>query len=173
KMKNLIYKYIIVVVHIAFCLLTQCSADLIQSTCQKTPMYNLCVSTLLSDPTSAKADNVSGLAHISANILMSKSKATLSQIQMWLKCANSPQLQKALQSCFSKYDTIVNYDLPMALSGIDLGNPKFAAEGLADGANEAQHCEESFNGLKSPSLFQNKFVHDFSLVVTSIVNTLL
>lgn len=54
-------------------------ANLIETTCERTPFYKLCVSTLQSDPRSSSAD-VAGLAHIAADKLKAKAAATLGQI---------------------------------------------------------------------------------------------
>ncbi|XWS14230.1 hypothetical protein CRYUN_Cryun36dG0105300 [Craigia yunnanensis] len=138
--------------------------NLIETTCKQTPFFNLCVSTLQSDPRSSTAD-VAGLAHIAADSVNAKATATLNQITGLLKSAKDPNLQKALQSCVDSYNTIVKADIPVAIEAIVKGNPKFAVQSATDAANEAQDCEKSFaNPPKSPVSDSNKamvflFVH--------------
>ncbi|XVE82301.1 hypothetical protein DITRI_Ditri15bG0137200 [Diplodiscus trichospermus] len=152
---------------------TDSATSLIETTCKQTPFFNLCVSTLQSDPRSSTAD-VAGLGHIIADSINGKAPATLNQIKGLLKSATDPNMQKALQSCVDSYNTIVQADIPVAFEAITKGDPKFAVDSAADAANEAQDCEKSFaNPPKSPISDSNKNVHDLSVVLESIASLLL
>ncbi|XP_022741974.1 cell wall / vacuolar inhibitor of fructosidase 1-like [Durio zibethinus] len=148
-------------------------ANLIETTCKGTPFYNLCVSTLRSDPRSSSADLL-GLAHIVADKLKAKTTATLGQITGLLKGAKDPKLRMALRDCFDYYNAIIKYDIPVTIDAVAKGNPKFGVQGATDAANEADACERRFkNQPKFPISSSNKVVHDLSAVVASIVQLLL
>ncbi|KAE8733141.1 Poly(A) polymerase, putative isoform 1 [Hibiscus syriacus] len=181
-MKNTIY---LALFHLSFCFtvfafthpsameLHGHGADLIQATCQRTPFYNLCVSTLRSDPRSSGAD-VAGLARIGAHKLKAKATATLRQITGLLKVTKDPNLKMALSECVDYYNAIVKYDIPEAIEAVVKGDPKFGVEGANDAANEADACRRRFkNQPKFPIYGSNKVVHDLSAVVASIVQLLL
>ncbi|XWS08469.1 hypothetical protein CRYUN_Cryun40dG0004900 [Craigia yunnanensis] len=149
------------------------ASNLIETTCKQTPFFNLCVSTLRSDPGSSTAD-VAGLAHIAAGSVNSKATATLNQITGLLKIAKDPNLRKALQRCVDSYNTIVKADIPVAIEAILKGNPNFAVDSATDAANEAQVCEKSFaNPPKSPISDSNKAMRDLTAVLESIASLLL
>ncbi|KAK8487029.1 hypothetical protein V6N13_022830 [Hibiscus sabdariffa] len=148
-------------------------ASLIETTCQRTPFYNLCVSTLRSDPRSSGAD-VAGLARIGADKLKAKATATLRQITALLKVTKDPNLTTALRECVDYYNAIVKYDIPEAVEAVVKGDPKFGVEGATDAANEADACGRGFkNQPRFPIYDSNKVVHDLSAVVASIVQLLL
>ncbi|XVE82302.1 hypothetical protein DITRI_Ditri15bG0137300 [Diplodiscus trichospermus] len=148
-------------------------ANLIETTCQSTPFYNLCVRTLQSDPRSSSAD-VSGLAHIGADKLKAKATAALGQITGLLKVAKDPKLKMALRDCVDYYNAIIKYDIPVAIEAVAKGDPKFGVQGANDAANEADACERRFkNQPNSRISASNKAVHDLSAVVASIVQLLL
>ncbi|MBA0749719.1 hypothetical protein Gogos_003617 [Gossypium gossypioides] len=148
--------------------------NLIQTTCKKTPFYDLCVLTLKSDPRSSTAD-VSGLARIVADSVNAKAIATLNQISALLKSVKDPTLEKALEGCIVSYNTIIQADIPVAIDAIEKNNPKFAVQSATDAGNEAQACENSFaeKPSNSPIFSGNKAVHDLSVVLQSIASLLL
>ncbi|XWS14231.1 hypothetical protein CRYUN_Cryun36dG0105400 [Craigia yunnanensis] len=148
-------------------------ANLIETTCKRTPFHNLCLSTLQSDPRSSSAD-VAGLAHIGADKLKAKATATLVQITGLLKGAKDQKLKMALRDCVDYYNAIIKYDIPVAIEAVAKGNPKFGVQGATDAANEADACERRFkNQHNFPITGSNKVVHDLSAVVASIVQLLL
>ncbi|XVF66079.1 hypothetical protein PTKIN_Ptkin10aG0005500 [Pterospermum kingtungense] len=149
------------------------ASTIIESTCKKTPSFDLCVSTLQADPRSSSAD-VADLARIAADTVNAKATATLNQITLLLTTATDPNLKKALQDCVDKYNAIIKADIPTAIDAIVKGNPKFAISSATDAANEAQSCENGFaDPLKSPITDSNKAVHDLSSVLESIASSLL
>ncbi|TQD73173.1 hypothetical protein C1H46_041302 [Malus baccata] len=132
-------------------------ANLIDQTCKKTPNYNLCVSSLKSDPRSVKAD-VASLGFITVDIAKDKATDTANRINELLK--QSPSDQR-LKTCATFYHTILVADVPEASQGFKLGNPKFAGQGMNDAADAAEACEKEFSS-KSPLTDKNKVVHDLS-----------
>ncbi|XVF62418.1 hypothetical protein PTKIN_Ptkin09bG0006100 [Pterospermum kingtungense] len=145
---------------------------LVEKTCRNTFYFDLCVSTLKSDPRSSSAD-VAGLAHIAADSVEAKATATLNQITGLLKTANDPNLQKALQSCVDSYTTIKTA-IEVAITEIVRDNPKFVVNMANDAAAEAEICEVSFaDPPKSPISGSNEAVHDLSSVLASIASLLL
>ncbi|KAM1086488.1 hypothetical protein ACFX2B_011988 [Malus domestica] len=143
-------------------------ANLIDQTCKKTPNYNLCVSSLKSDPRSVKAD-VAGLGFITVDIAKDKATDTANRINELLK--QSPSDQR-LKTCATFYHTILVADVPEASQGFKLGNPKFAEQGMNDAADATEACEKEFSS-KSPLTDKNKVVHDLSSIAAAIARLLL
>ncbi|KAL4292063.1 hypothetical protein GQ457_14G017160 [Hibiscus cannabinus] len=146
------------------------SNTLIETTCEKTPFVDLCISTLKSDPRSSTAD-VAGLAIIAADSAYAKANSTSNQIAALLKSATDPKLIKALNSCIDSYNSILRVDLPVAILAIDKGTPKVAVERATDAENEAQKCEDSVTS--SPISGSSKAVHDLCGILQSIASLLL
>ncbi|TQD73177.1 hypothetical protein C1H46_041306 [Malus baccata] len=146
-------------------------SDLIQTTCKKTPHYNLCLSTLQSNPDSSNAD-VPGLALIASDALLANASDTLDYIHGLLKQSPEVHLQKALANCAELYIPIVKFSLPQAIEALRNGHFGFAKYGISDAAKEAEACEKGFGGVKSPLTDRNALVNDLSGVAVAILNLL-
>ncbi|KAJ7955264.1 Pectinesterase inhibitor-like protein [Quillaja saponaria] len=146
-------------------------ANLIDQTCKKTPNYDVCVSSLQSDPRSNDAD-VRGQARILVDVINSDSTQTLNEIKKLLQGSPEPTVKEALQACADKYNAILKGDVPQAVEGLDKGNFKFAESGANDAANEADSCER---GLSSKSTLTklNTQVQDVAVVTAAVVRLLL
>ncbi|KAF3456382.1 hypothetical protein FNV43_RR01032 [Rhamnella rubrinervis] len=146
--------------------------NLIANTCKKTPHYDLCVSSLESNPESSSAD-LNGLAQIMVNIVLSNTSSTLDYIQGLLKEAPEPQLQRALADCAELYIPVVKFSLPQAIEALISGHFGFANYGISDAAKEAAACEKAFSGsIKSPLTDRNSIVRDLADIATAIINLL-
>ncbi|XVF19361.1 hypothetical protein REPUB_Repub11eG0104200 [Reevesia pubescens] len=78
-------------------------ADLIQKTCKTTKYYDLCVSSLKSDPTSVNSDT-KGLAMIMAGVGMANATTTSTFLSFQLlTTTNDTILKKVLKECSNKY----------------------------------------------------------------------
>ncbi|GJR36343.1 gypsy type transposase [Tanacetum coccineum] len=143
----------------------------IENTCKGTPNYDLCLSIILADPKSEKAD-LTSLALIAVAGVEHKGDETIKQIKD-LK-SSKPELRPALDYCTQVYHTIVKVDVPMANDALKLGNPKFGEDGMADSAVETQACEGSFeeHGMTSPMTKQNKAVEAVANVARAIIQNL-
>lgn len=144
--------------------------DLIENTCRNTPDYQLCLSTLLSDPRSFDADTY-GLGLVIVDALKDKATSTVNAINR-LKRSN-PEFILPLIECSILYNAILKADIPEAIEGLRKGVPKFAEAGMADTAVEVQGCENSFKQPNSPLTDMNKEVYDLSAVAKSIIRMLL
>ncbi|KAM7467187.1 hypothetical protein LguiB_014749 [Lonicera macranthoides] len=143
---------------------------LMEQTCKITPYYQLCISTLNSDPKSRTAD-VSGLGLIIVKTVKSRTIHTIDLIKKLQR--SNPGLRKQLSECGNKYNTILIGDIEEAEQGLEFGDPKFAESGMNDAANEADGCEKMFDGSKSPLKEMNKAVYELSLVSVAIIRLLL
>ncbi|KAL6535670.1 hypothetical protein OROMI_027044 [Orobanche minor] len=143
---------------------------LIETTCRHTTNYQLCVDTIRADPKSAGED-VAGLGLIVIEAVKAKSKAALSAAKRLLR--SRPELAEPLQECASMYRAVIEADYPEAKESIR-GNPKFAENGMADAAVEANNCEWAFEGVaKSPLTAVNGAVRDLAVVARAIIRNLL
>lgn len=149
--------------------------DLVESTCKQTPNYDLCISSLRSDPKSSTAD-VRGLALIMVNVIKAKATETLNHINDLLKGGPGGGKDKqALSSCADGYSAILKADVPEATQALTLGNVKFAENGVSDAAVEANACERGFSssGRTSPLTDVNKNMNEICNVARAIVRMLL
>ncbi|CAI9119045.1 OLC1v1020699C1 [Oldenlandia corymbosa var. corymbosa] len=149
--------------------------DLIESTCKNTPNYQLCITTLESDPRSLDPNtSVFGLGLIVVDALKNKATATMEKINR-LKGSNIPDFAIPVMECSMMYNAILKADIPVAIEGLRKGVPKFAESGMDDAALEVQNCDNSFKKQVkySPISGMNQDVYDLSLVAKSIIRLLL
>lgn len=146
------------------------SCDLINSTCRKTPNFQLCTSILRSNPRSGSTD-VTGLGLIMVGALESKLTSALQRTRQLLK--TKPHLKIPLIECSKRYSFILKYDVTEAYQALRLGDPKFGEESMNDSAMEAQECEDGFKRFPSPLTGVNKEAHDISAVAAAIIRLLL
>ncbi|CAI9293839.1 unnamed protein product [Lactuca saligna] len=144
----------------------------IENTCKGTPSYNLCLSILLANPKSQNA-NLTGLALIIVDGVKNEGVKTLQQIDSLKK--SLPELTAALMQCGDVYNTIIHVDVPLTINALNLGNPKFGEDGMADITIESQTCERSFkeHGQTSPLTNMNKDMKDVANVGRAIIRMLL
>ncbi|KAL7594298.1 hypothetical protein Lser_V15G27499 [Lactuca serriola] len=156
-------------------LMVMADRKLIESTCKATPSYNLCLTTLLSNPKSSSGD-VSDLGLIMVGATRVKATQAIQHIKSLY--GSHPELRRSLSECAQMYIAVVKADVPSAIQALDGGQPKFAEDGMADTAVEAQACERSFSGggaHKSPVTLteMNKGVENTANVARAIIRMLL
>ncbi|KAF5772584.1 putative pectinesterase inhibitor domain-containing protein [Helianthus annuus] len=146
--------------------------QLIKNTCKGTPSSSLCLKILLADPKSQNAD-LTGLALIGVDAINNKGLEILKQI-VALK-ESRPELGPVLDHCAEVYLAVVDADVLSSRDALRTGMAKFAEQGMADSAVEAQVCEGSFgeHGHTSPMLGSNNAMIDVANVVRAIVHILL
>ncbi|KAJ4723040.1 Pectinesterase inhibitor [Melia azedarach] len=167
-MKTLVLSLLLLLQAVTFLPLIQC--NMIQQTCKQTPFYNLCFSSLKSDPRSSTAD-VPKLGLIMVDIIKSKATQMVEQIKVLQK--QHKALQKPLSDCHGRYNAVLVGDVPQAVEALEKGDYKFAEDSATDAAIEADSCERSFSAGKSPISQKNKLFHDLSVITASIVKILL
>ncbi|MFS8004132.1 putative pectinesterase inhibitor domain, Cell wall/vacuolar inhibitor of fructosidase [Helianthus anomalus] len=146
--------------------------QLIKNTCKGTPSPDLCLKILLAEPKSQNAD-LTGLALIGVDAVNNKGLEILKQIVDLKK--SRPELRPALDQCAEVYHAVVEADVPSSRDALRGGMPKFAEDGMADSAVEAQVCERRFgeHGHASPMTGSNNVMHDAANVVRAIIRMLL
>ncbi|XP_065847915.1 cell wall / vacuolar inhibitor of fructosidase 1-like [Euphorbia lathyris] len=149
-------------------------SELIDQTCKRTPYYELCVWSLLSNPQSFNTD-INGLAKIMVYSIEAKASRGIHRINNILEHGQSIKAKdrQRLKDCGNRYRAIIKGDVPESIEAIRTGNYKFAEEGSFDAANEAMSCEEEFIGGSSPLSDTNVAVHDLSIVAASIVKIII
>lgn len=171
----LVHAFLLIIsLPISQCRVQPMDEKLIESICKKTPNFDLCVSSLKSDPKSSTAD-VPGLSLIMVDIIKAKATKTLNRIHELLKRGPGGFREKqALSSCANSYNVIIEADVPEAIEALTRGGYKFAEDGIADAAVEADICEHGFSSLgSSPLTDMNKDMNEVSNVARAIVRTLL
>ncbi|GMP76262.1 hypothetical protein CsSME_00033019 [Camellia sinensis var. sinensis] len=94
---------------------SQKNSNLIRQTCRRTNNFNLCVTSLESDPRSLKAD-VKGLARISLQQVLGKANQTL---QIVGKLFNQTHEFEFFGTCIEEYNKAVSIELPGAIIALD------------------------------------------------------
>ncbi|KAI4344760.1 hypothetical protein L6164_011951 [Bauhinia variegata] len=172
--------HIIILVSILLLPLTQSSTlekngngDLIDQICKKTPFYDLCSSTLHSNPLSPKTD-IKGLALIMVNNILANATDTLSYIEGLIKQAPDRKMEQVLAFCAESYIPVVKYILPQAADAISQGRFGFASYCIADAEKEVDACDKKFSGVVQPPLSdRNDIVQKLVDVATSLIKLLL
>lgn len=165
--------------HVLILLISQCINstirvdNLIEQTCKETPNYDLCISSLQSDPRSSNSD-VKELAIIMIDVIKDKATQTLNHINHLLNNSSSSQnigVKQELNSCTRQYSTIVKIDVLEASQYLSKGLFKIAEENINNAGVQANSCEE---GLSGGSILsdKNQFMNDLVAVVTAIIRSL-
>ncbi|KAL5541495.1 hypothetical protein UlMin_009205 [Ulmus minor] len=152
---------------------TQSSNNLIEETCKKTPHYELCLSSLESNPESKNSD-ILGLAHIMINNVLANATDALDLIRNLLKQAPDPQEERSLAYCAELFIPVVKYSLPQAIEALIGGHFGFASYGVSDAAKETDACKKSFSGSnQSPLIDRVNVLHELIDVAEAIISVLL
>uniref|UniRef100_A0A5B7C305 Putative cell wall / vacuolar inhibitor of fructosidase 2-like n=1 Tax=Davidia involucrata TaxID=16924 RepID=A0A5B7C305_DAVIN len=126
--------------------------DLIQKTCRNTKYYDLCVSSLKSNPTSTKADT-KGLAVIMVGIGISNATATSSLLSSQvLSTTNDTLMKKVIKECTSKY-SYANDALQASLQDLASESYDYAFMHVTAAADYPNACHNAFKrypGLAYP-----------------------
>ncbi|KAJ0714955.1 putative pectinesterase inhibitor domain, Cell wall/vacuolar inhibitor of fructosidase [Helianthus annuus] len=144
----------------------------IENTCKGTPSPDLCLEILLASRESENAD-LTGLALIGVDAVQDRGFEILRQV---VDLKNSqPELTPALDICAKVYHAVVDSDVLSSREALRDGVAKFAEDGMADSAVEAQACERSFgeHGQSSPITDSNSIMNDVANVVRAIIRMLL
>lgn len=131
-------------------LLNNGDTTLIKRTCKNTKYYDLCVSSLKSDPTSPNADP-KGLALIMIGIAMANATSTSSFLlsSTLLKPSNDTTFKRVLKDCSEKYSYAGD---ALEASVQDLGNEDYdyASMHITAASDYPNVCHNSFR--RYPSL---------------------
>ena len=147
--------------------------DLVDQICKKTPFYDLCSSTLHSNPLSPKTD-IKGVALIMVNNILANASDTLSYIEGLIKKTKDPQLEQALAFCAETYIPVVRFTLPQAADAISQGRFGFASYCISDAVKEVNSCDKKFSGSsQSPLGDRNDIVQKLVDVASAIIKLLL
>lgn len=125
----------------------QSSTQLIQQTCSQTKYYQLCVSSLQSDPRSSTAD-LKVYAKIFVELALSNAKDTFSYTyRLTSNESMDPVLKMCLNDCLSVYDIGVN-KLTDALIYLDLKDFIQVNNLLGTAKEQGEQCDQFF--IKPP-----------------------
>lgn len=144
--------------------------SLIHNTCKNSPNYQLCFSTLRSDPRSSNGADISVLGLVMVEAVRKKTVEIMESIKELEK--SNPEWRGPLSECSTNYYTVVKADVPEAIDGLKKGVPKFAEMGMEDTAVEAETCEFGFK-QNSPLTEKNRAIMELSAVAKSIIRMLL
>ncbi|KDP31725.1 hypothetical protein JCGZ_14938 [Jatropha curcas] len=127
---------------------------LIQNTCKNTKYYDLCVSSLKSNATSAKADT-KGLALIMIGVGVANATATSSYLSSQLlgsSTTNDTILKKVLKECSDKY-TFAGDSLQVSVQDLVMESYDYAYMHVMAAADYPNSCHNAFRryaGLAYP-----------------------
>ncbi|KAI5336232.1 hypothetical protein L3X38_015499 [Prunus dulcis] len=147
------------------------STDLVQETCHKTTNYDLCVSSLKSDPRSSTAD-AKGLARIALDQTLTNSVDTQARIARLFNETSDEYIRKGLGTCKDEYDLGVG-KITEATKNVILSRFVEARNDVADVADEVNTCEESFSRggrwRQSPLTDRNNVIVRFAKFTGEII----
>ncbi|KAJ8445307.1 hypothetical protein Cgig2_024513 [Carnegiea gigantea] len=140
------------------------NATIIDQACKQTPNYDLCVSTLNSDPQTRWAKDIRDLATILVLHVKDKATQTRDHIAGLLKDPSmDPQRKQLLSQCMDRYNTIVMNWLRETLEGLSNKDYSFARDSMGSVPTNVELCERSFEGpVKSPISEDSKAMDDLS-----------
>ncbi|XP_042517135.1 pectinesterase inhibitor-like [Macadamia integrifolia] len=136
------------------------AVNLIARTCNHSVFRNLCISTLRSDPNSAKT-NLTGLASISIRQTMASAVNISSQITNLLNTTmDDPNIQQCLSDCSQSYIDAID-QLIDSVASLDNKSYSDVNKALSAAMDDALLCQEGFSvDATNPSLLRdstNKF----------------
>ncbi|KAK6924245.1 Pectinesterase inhibitor domain [Dillenia turbinata] len=119
------------------------NSDLIKKTCKTTKYYDLCVSSLKSDPTSPKADT-KGLATIMVGIGISNATSTYTYLSsQLLSTSNDTSMKKVLKECADKY-SYANDSLQATIQDLGMENYDYAYTHVTAAQDYPNSCHNAF-----------------------------
>ncbi|XP_056682918.1 cell wall / vacuolar inhibitor of fructosidase 1-like [Spinacia oleracea] len=150
------------------------NTTLITQTCNQTPNYNLCVSTLTSDPKTRYAKDMRDLAIIM--VLHANGIATKTQNHIFGLIRNrgiAGLERQLLNNCYQNYSTIITKRLIETVEDLSAKKYDFARDMMKDVQRSVNVCEGSFEKpVKSPISVDNKAMFEISGVAYAIVSYL-
>lgn len=150
--------------------------DLIQKTCKSTKYYDLCLSSLKSDPTSPKADT-KGLATIMVGVGIANATATASYLSSQVRSIGTDtSMRKVMKECADKYSYAVNA-LQSSIQDLNSETYDYAYMHVMAAADYPNACHNGFKryaGLAYPPelVGREDGLKHICDVVLSIINLL-
>lgn len=149
---KIIYLYLLFLAHSQPYALVNGDATLIKKTCMNTKYYDLCFSSLISDPRSQNADP-KGLAVIMIRIGLANATSTSSYLSsQLLGTANNTTLKRVLKECANKYtyasDSLQASAQNLAIEAYDYASMHITA--ASDYPNACHNLFKLYPGLVYP-----------------------
>ncbi|XP_057485536.1 cell wall / vacuolar inhibitor of fructosidase 1-like [Actinidia eriantha] len=146
--------------------------DSIIETCKKTPYYQLCVSTLQSDPQSSKALSTQDLSLIAIEAAKAIATKILKEINKIMDL--EPQLKDPLSKCKGIYESILSDHIPNAMEALDKGDHKSAEAIMSKAASGAEENQKILFGITELPIFRlAKLLFQLFVIIRKIIHLLL
>ncbi|KAM1256907.1 hypothetical protein EV2_031897 [Malus domestica] len=133
----------------------------------QTPYPDLCVSTLQSNPRSAKVD-VKGLGIIMVDAVKAKAHEANLHLE---ELVNRETGNIPAQDCRFNYSDIFQLDIPQTVEAFPKGDYKSAELGMTNVVANADSCERRFSG-GNPFKDESQALHDVAYVAAAIAKVL-
>ncbi|XP_004508124.1 cell wall / vacuolar inhibitor of fructosidase 1-like [Cicer arietinum] len=159
------------ILHVSCSLVPQ-NNDLVDQVCKKTPYYDLCISTLQSNP-QAKNTDTKGIAFIMVNDIVSNVSGTVNFIEGLMKNTKDKVLEQNLQYCDERYIPLVKTILPHAADAVNKNRFQFANYTMIFALSEIDDCNKKFTNSTSLPLSDRNSIIQKMLDVASAILTLL
>ncbi|XP_020215966.1 cell wall / vacuolar inhibitor of fructosidase 2 [Cajanus cajan] len=149
---NILYLFLLLLAHLQAEAFVKGDATLIKKTCKSSKYYDLCFSSLKSDPSSANADP-KGLAVIMVGIGITNATSTSSYLSSHLLgTANDSTLKRGLKECAYKYacasDALQSSAQDLASEAYDYASMHITA--ASDYPNVCHNLFKGYPGLVYP-----------------------
>ncbi|KAI3737878.1 hypothetical protein L2E82_27893 [Cichorium intybus] len=144
---------------------------LIENTCRITEYYDLCISTLLSNPTSLKTD-LKGLTLILLGVLQDKGSETIEKIKSLNE--SNPEWDEPLYECYMNYNAVVKEDVPEAITGVNEGRPQISKGDMMDISIKSLACDEGFmrRSMSLPLTTLNTLIYNLAFLTANFIGLL-
>ncbi|XP_004517182.1 cell wall / vacuolar inhibitor of fructosidase 1-like [Cicer arietinum] len=160
------------ILHVSCSLVPQ-NNDLVDQVCRKTPNYNLCISTLQSNPQAHNTDT-KGIALIMVNDIVLNVNDTLKFTEGLIKKSTDVGLQKKLDFCAETYIPLVKYVLPQAGDAVNQSRFKYASYSISYAGKEIGSCNNKFSAsTTSPLSDRNGTIQKLFDIASAILKLLL
>ncbi|OIT33539.1 PREDICTED: pectinesterase inhibitor-like [Nicotiana attenuata] len=154
--------------------LVPCFGDLIDDACHKTSDFNLCATSLRSDPHSSSAD-LKGLTRIMIQLGLAKANQISAQVKLLLNQSKDRGFKQCLQICLEEFGYAIDPRLPDAIKYLNSNDYWNVDTNLVGAGNSAETCEESFTeppGYTSPLAEVDKNFDHFIEVTRDLLSQL-
>lgn len=146
--------------------------DLLHKTCKLTNHYNLCLSTLNSNPKSKNATNVQGLAQITLELALTEANNTLWFVGGLFSKTSDPMLFRLFGTCIEEYKDAVTSHIPQAIHALNSSNYGASKQGLIDAVGDVKTCNVQLVDESPVMTRRNNFVHRLLDAGSQIVSLL-
>ncbi|XP_057955420.1 putative invertase inhibitor [Malania oleifera] len=154
---------------------TNARADLVEDACSQvsTGNYDLCISSLRSDPSTNTSTDVKGLAYVMLGVLNANATAIVSRASELLNKTDESVIQQCLDDCAIGYSKVTADFIKLAYGFLNSSDYGSAVDQTSSMVETAEDCEDCFVGppsvRKSPITAANNVFEKLATIAGDII----